>query len=186
MRLLPGMTVVAPCDAREVYKAVFAVAAHPGPVYMRLGRIPTAVVTSADTPFELGKANIMRSGDDVAIVSTGSMLVQALEAATLLADRGLEARVINMHTVKPLDQQVLGQAAVECGAIVTVEEHSIVGGLGGAVCEHLAQVKPIPVEMVGVKDTFGESGPPQVLLEKYGLTVEAIVAAAERAVNRCS
>jgi transketolase len=151
---------------------------------MRLGRIPTAVVTSADTPFELGKANVMRSGDDVAIISTGSMVVQALEAATLLAKRGLEARIINMHTVKPLDRQTLSRAAEECGAVVTVEEHSILGGLGGAVSEYLAQVNPIPIEMVGIKDTFGESGPPQILLEKYGLTTETIVTAAERAINR--
>lgn len=184
MRLLPGMTVVVPCDAYEAYKAVFAIADHRGPVYMRLGRIPTAVVTSADTPFELGKANVMRSGDDVAIISTGSMVVQALEAATLLAKRGLEARIINMHTVKPLDRRTLSRAAEECGAVVTVEEHSILGGLGGAVSEYLAQVNPIPIEMVGIKDTFGESGPPQILLEKYGLTTETIVTAAERAINR--
>ena len=182
MRVLPGMTVVAPCDAVAARKAVFAVAALSGPVYLRLGRVPTPILTTDDTPFELGRANVMRQGDDVAIVSIGAMLDLALKAAEALAARGIEARVVDMHTLKPLDTSALDDAAATCRAFVTVEEHTIVGGLGGAVAEHLARTRPTRVEMVGIRDTFGESGPPDALLRKYGITVQAVVEAAERAV----
>ncbi|MFO7545179.1 MAG: transketolase C-terminal domain-containing protein [Trueperaceae bacterium] len=180
MRLLPGMTVVAPCDAIEAHKAVFAVAAHQGPVYMRLGRVPTPILTTEDTPFVLGRANVQRQGRDVAIVSIGTMLHQALQAAEALATQGIEARVINMHTLKPLDREVLDAAARDCGGIVTIEEHTVLGGLGGAVAEYLAGTQPTRVEMVGIQDTFGESGPPDRLLEKYGITADAVVQAAKR------
>ena len=182
MRVLPGMTVVAPCDAVAARKAVFAVAALSGPVYLRLGRVPTPILTTDDTPFELGRANVMRQGDDVAIVSIGAMLDLALKAAEALAGRGIEARVVDMHTLKPLDTSALDDAAHSCRAIVTVEEHTVIGGLGGAVAEHLARTRPTRVEMVGIRDTFGESGPPDRLLHKYGITVHAVVEAAERAV----
>lgn len=182
MRVLPGMTVVAPCDAVAARKAVFAVAAHHGPVYLRLGRVPSPVLTDDDTPFELGRANVMRDGDDVAIVSIGAVLDLALRAADELALAGVSARVIDMHTLKPLDTSALDDAAATCGAIVTVEDHTVVGGLGGAVAEHLARTRPTRVEMVGIRDTFGESGPPDRLLQKYGITVDAVVEAAERAV----
>jgi transketolase len=183
MRLLPGMTVVVPCDAVAARKAVFAVAAHHGPVYLRLGRVPSPILTGDDTPFEIGRANLMRGGDDVAIVSIGAVLDLALRAAEELARRGIEARVIDMHTLKPLDVATLDEAAKTCRAIVTVEEHTIIGGLGGAVAEHLARSRPTRIEMVGIRDTFGESGPPDLLLQKYGITAEAIVEAAERALG---
>jgi transketolase len=183
MRVLPGMTVVAPCDALAVRKAVFAVAEHRGPVYLRLGRVPTPILTTGDTPFELGRANVMRDGDDVAIVSIGAMLDLALQAAEGLSARGIEARVIDMHTLKPLDTAVLDAAARECRALVTVEEHTVLGGLGGAVAEHLSRTRPTRIEMVGIRDTFGESGPPDLLLRKYGITADAVVEAAQRALG---
>jgi transketolase len=183
MRVLPGMTVVVPCDAVAARKAVYAVAAHQGPVYLRLGRLPSPILTREDTPFEIGRANVMRGGDDVAIVSIGAVLDLALRAADELARRGIEARVIDMHTLKPLDVATLDEAAKTCRAIVTVEEHSIIGGLGGAVAEHLARSRPMRVEMVGIRDTFGESGAPDLLLQKYGITAEAVVEAAERALG---
>ena len=184
MRLLPGMTVVAPCDAVSARKAVFAAAAHRGPVYLRLGRVPTPVLTEEGTPFEFGRANVMRDGDDVAIVSIGTMLDVALRAAEELARDGVRARVIDMHTLKPLDRAALDAAAAECGALVTVEEHTVIGGLGGAVAEYLSGTRPTRIEMVGIRDTFGESGTPDALLRKYGITVDAVVAAARRAIGR--
>lgn len=184
MRLLPGMTVVAPCDAVAARKAVFAAAAHRGPVYLRLGRVPTPVLTEEGTPFEFGRANVMRDGDDVAIVSIGTMLDVALRAAEELARDGVRARVIDMHTLKPLDRAALDAAAAECGALVTVEEHTVIGGLGGAVAEYLSGTRPTRIEMVGIRDTFGESGTPDALLSKYGITVDAVVAAARRAIGR--
>jgi transketolase len=183
MRVLPGMTIVVPCDAVAARKAVFAVAAHRGPVYLRLGRVPSPILTDDETPFEIGRANVMRAGDDVAIVSIGAVLDLGLRAADELARRGIEARVIDMHTLKPLDVATLDDAAKTCRAIVTVEEHSVIGGLGGAVAEHLARTRPTRVEMVGIRDTFGESGAPDLLLQKYGITVEGVVAAAERALG---
>lgn len=183
MRVLPGMTVVAPCDAVAARKAVFAVAQHRGPVYLRLGRVPTPILTTDDTPFELGRANVMRHGDDVAIVSIGAVLDLALQAAEALSARGIEARVIDMHTLKPLDTTALDAAARECRALVTVEDHTVLGGLGGAVAEHLSRTRPTRVEMVGIRDTFGESGPPELLLRKYGITVDAVVEAAERVLD---
>jgi transketolase len=183
MRVLPGMTIVVPCDAVAARKAVFAVAAHRGPVYLRLGRVPSPILTDDETPFEIGRANVMRAGDDVAIVSIGAVLDLGLRAADELARRGIEARVIDMHTLKPLDVATLDDAAKSCRAIVTVEEHSVIGGLGGAVAEHLARTRPTRVEMVGIRDTFGESGAPDLLLQKYGITVEGVVAAAERALG---
>jgi transketolase len=177
MRLLPGMTVVAPCDATEAYKATFAAAELVGPVYLRLGRIPTPRITAESDPFAIGRANILREGSDAAIISTGSMAFQSLAAADLLADEGVSVRVVNMHTVKPLDEAAVLQAARECGAIVTVEEHTILGGLGGAVAECLSRSLPTPQEFVGIKDVFGESGEPAEILEKYGLTAEAVATA---------
>jgi transketolase len=184
MRVLPGMTVVAPCDATEAYKATFAVAAHRGPVYVRLGRIPTPPLTAAADPFVLGRANVLRRGTDVALISTGWMAALAMEAAVSLERRGISARVINMHTIKPLDEKAVVAAARECGAIVTVEEHSVLGGLGGAVAEVLARTRPAPAQAVGVRDVFGEGGEPAEILEKYGLTPRAVVSAALRALKR--
>jgi transketolase len=184
MRVLPRMTVVAPCDATEAYKATFAVAEHVGPVYVRLGRIPTPPLTAAADPFVLGRANVLRKGTDVALITTGWMAALALDAAAALEKRGIGARVINMHTIKPLDERAVLAAARDYGAIVTVEEHSILGGLGGAVAELLASREPTPVERVGVQDVFGEGGEPAEILERYGLTAAVVAAAARRALAR--
>jgi transketolase len=184
MRELPGMTVVAPADACEAAKATRAAAVHLGPVYLRLGRTATPIVTDPDTPFELGKGYVMRRGDDLTVAATGTMVPVALDAADLLSRAGIGARVVNLHTIKPLDLALVEQAARETGAIVTVEEHSILGGLGSAVCEAVAGLRPVPVERVGVQDTFGESGTPDALWQKYGLTPAAIVDAAHRVLAR--
>lgn len=184
MRMIPGMTIVTPCDAVQAYRATAAVAEFDGPVYFRLGRTATPIMTDQQTPFEIGRANTMRDGSDVAILSTGSVLRLALEAADSLASRGISARVIDVHTLKPLDEQAVLNAATECGAIVTVEEHSILGGLAGAVCETLCASQPTPVERVGVNDTFGESGEPDEILEKYGITAHAVVNAVDRVMKR--
>lgn len=184
MRMIPGMTIVTPCDAVQAYRATAAVAEFEGPVYFRLGRTATPIMTDQQTPFEIGRANTMRDGSDVAILSTGSVLRLALEAADSLASRGISARVIDVHTLKPLDEQAVLNAATECGAIVTVEEHSILGGLAGAVCETLCASQPTPVERVGVNDTFGESGEPDEILEKYGITAHAVVNAVDRVMKR--
>ncbi len=184
MRMIPGMTIVTPCDAVQAYRATAAVAEFDGPVYFRLGRTATPIMTDQQTPFEIGRANTMRDGSDVAILSTGSVLRLALAAADSLSSRGVSARVIDVHTLKPLDEQAVLRAATECGAIVTVEEHSILGGLAGAVCETLCTSQPTPVERVGVNDTFGESGEPDEILEKYGITADAVVNAVDRVLKR--
>ncbi len=177
MRVLPNMTVVVPADARQTFLAVEAVAKHEGPVYMRLGRPKIPMVTSPEMPFALGKAQVLREGGDLLLVATGIMVGQALQAAEILAREGLQAAVLNMHTIKPLDENLLIAMACQTGAVVTAEEHSVIGGLGGAVAEVLAENCPVPLVRVGVKDTFGESGSPEALLQKYGLTAENIAAA---------
>jgi transketolase len=182
MRAIPGMTVVVPCDANEAFKATKAVAEHVGPVYFRLGRVPTPIVD--DAPFEIGKARVVREGTDVAIIACGSMVATAMEAASALDVEGIKATIVNMHTIKPLDTHTLVGAASSCGAVVVAEEHSIIGGLGSAVAEALAAAKPVPVEFVGVRDTFGESGEPAEILKKYGLCARDIEDAARRALKR--
>jgi len=184
MRVLPGMTVVVPCDANEAYKATLAIAEYPGPVYLRLGRIATPIFTRGKTPFRIGKAQILLPGDDLAIIACGAMVGFALEAAQVLRKKGVSVRVINMHTVKPLDRAAVWKAAQECGAIVTMEEHSIIGGLGSAVTEIVSEKYPIPVERVGIRDVFGESGEPNEILEKYGLTTKDLVVSCKRALER--
>lgn len=184
MRALPNMTVLVPADGPETAQAVIAAVDHPGPVYMRLGRPKVPVITDTADPFVIGKAGVLREGIDVTLVACGIMVAQALEAADLLADQGISATVLNMATIKPLDQEALVHWAETTGAIVTAEEHNILGGLGGAVAEVLGQACPVPVEMVGLKDQFGQSGKPDALLEAYGLTPKAIANAANRAINR--
>lgn len=184
MRVLPGMTVIAPCDAREAAKATIAAARYQAPVYLRLGRIPTPIVTADDTPFAIGEAVPLRDGGDVALLSIGTMVGPTLEAADQLAREGIDAAVVNVHTLKPLDEAAVVDVASVCGAIVTVEEHSVIGGLGSAVAETLAASRPTPMEMVGIRDTFGESGTPDELFAKYGLTAADIVRAARRATER--
>ena len=184
MRVLPNMTVLVPADAVEMEKAVFAAAKYQGPVYIRTGRLPTDICTDADTPFEIGVANVLRDGRDVAIIACGIMVPQALLAAEALAKKGVGARVIDMHTVKPLDEAAVLAAAKDCGAVVTAEEQSIIGGLGSAVAEVLADKQCVPFERVGIKDKFGQSGKPPVLFDAYGLTDRAIVEACERVLAR--
>lgn len=184
MRVLPGMTVLVPADGVETEGAIKAALEIKGPVYIRLGRLAVPQVNADDYSFQLGKAVKLREGKDVTVIALGLMVHLALEAAELLAGQGIQVRVLNMPTIKPLDLAAITQAAQETGAIVTAEEHSIIGGLGGAVAEALAESVPVPMERVGVKDTFGESGTPQALLEKYGLTSAAIVAAVEKVIGR--
>jgi transketolase len=185
MRTLPNMTVLVPADAVEMEKAVFAAAKFQGPVYIRTGRLPTDICTEADTPFEIGKANVLRDGKDVAIIACGIMVPQALLAAEALAEKGISARVIDMHTIKPLDEAAVLAAAKDCGAIVTAEEHTIIGGLGSAVAEVLAEKQQnVPFERVGIMDKFGQSGKPPVLFEAYGLTDKFVQAACERVLAR--
>lgn len=184
MRVLPGMAVIVPVDAIEAKKAAIAAAAYPGPVYLRLGRGPVPVITREGDPFNIGKGNLMRQGKDVTIVACGILVSEALEAANKLSQEGIEAGVINMHTIKPLDGELLLDEARRTGAVVTAEEHQINGGLGGAVAECLVRSYPVPVEMVAVQDTFGESGGERELQEKYGLTAKEIVAAAKKVLSR--
>lgn len=185
MRVLPHMTVISPCDYLETRKALRASmdVVH-GPVYLRYFRDATPMFTTDATPFVLGKANVLRGGRDVAIVAVGLQVWEALQAAEELARDGIDARVINMHTIKPLDVDTLVEAARETGAIVTAEDHQMHGGLGSAVAEALAQHHPTVQEFVAVKDTFGESGKGAELMRKYGLDRTAIAAAARRALAR--
>ncbi len=177
MRALPNTTVVVPCDAVEARKATIALAKHKGPCYIRFGRDKTPVMTTSETPFEIGKAVVMREGTDVTIVACGSPVHLALLAAKSLEKEGINAQVINCHTIKPMDQKKIIAAAKNTGAIVTVEEHQITGGLGSAVMETIAEEWPVPVHRIGVRDKFGESGEPAQLFEKHGITVKNIAKA---------
>lgn len=184
MRVLPNMTVIVPCDAEETRKATLAMAAMDGPCYVRFGREAVPVVTDENSPFVLGKANLMKDGTDVAIIANGAMVYEALNAAKALEAEGINAMVINMHTVKPLDSEAVIAAAKKTGCIVTAEEHQLGGGMGGAVAECLAKNCPVPMEMVGAQDTFGESGQPQELLDKYGMNALTIVEKAKTVLGR--
>lgn len=184
MRVLPRMTVVVPCDAVEAQKATLAIADLSGPAYLRLGREAVQTITTPETPFEIGKANVMREGNDLAIIACGVMVHETLVAAQMLAEEGIESRVINMHTIKPLDIKALAKAASECGRFVVAEEHQVAGGLGSAVAEWSASSHPVPMEFVGVQDRFGQSGSPEELMRHYGLTAEAIVEATKRLTAR--
>ena len=175
MRVIPGMVVACPADDVEAKAMVEAAYHHVGPVYMRFGRLAAPVIN--DTPdykFEFGKGIVLREGKDLTIIANGLCVAASLEAAEKLAAEGIEAKVINMHTIKPLDTELVIASAKETGKIVTVEEHSIIGGLGGAVCECLAEAGSVPVKRIGVNDVFGESGPAPALLEKYGLDAAGI------------
>lgn len=184
-RPIPNMTVVVPCDLHEARKAVVASLDVHGPVYLRFAREKSPVFTTDDTPFVVGRAEIFREGTDVALIACGPLVYQALLAAdTLRKKHRVSARVINNHTVKPLDQATLIGAAKECGAVVTVEEHSVQGGMGSAVAELLAQHAPVPIEFIGVQNRFGESGEPNELLEAFGLTAPHIVRAALKVAKR--
>jgi len=183
-RSLPNMTVIVPADAIEAKKATVAAAAKAGPVYLRLSREPSPIVTDEKTPFEIGRANVLREGTDVAIIACGLMVPAALAAAELLAKKGTSALVINCHTIKPLDEKAVVAAAQKCGAVVTAEEHQVAGGLGSAVAELLGRQCPVPMELVGVQDRFGQSGEAAELLVEYGLTAGDIAKAAKKVLSR--
>ncbi|MBQ1609589.1 MAG: transketolase family protein [Elusimicrobia bacterium] len=184
MRCLPHMTVLVPCDLVETKKATIAAADYNGPVYIRYGRENVPIITEDKTPFEIGKAIKMREGSDVCIMACGSMVYESLMAAELLEKEGIKARVLNIHTIKPIDKQAIIDAAKDCGAIVTAEEHQIFGGFGSAVAEVVVANSPVPMEFVGVNDTFGESGKPADLIVKYGLKDVNIVEAVKKVLKR--
>ena len=183
MRSIPNMVIINPADDVEAIAAVHAAVDHEGPVYMRFGRLAVPRVNSEDYKFELGKGVLLKDGKDVTIVATGLMVNEALIAAETLNAEGIDARVINIHTIKPIDKDILVAAAKETGAIVTAEEHSIIGGLGSAVSEALAEEYPVPVVKLGVNDTFGKSGPALELLKIFGLDAENIVIKAKKAIE---
>ena len=184
MRGLPNMTVLVPADGPEAYNAVMAAAEVEGPVYIRLGRSAVPTITDPDEAFVIGKGKCLREGADVTLIACGMMVAVALDAAELLAAEGVSAAVIDMSTIKPIDRALIGEWAGKTGAVVTAEEHNVIGGLGSAVAEVLALDKPVPMEMVGIEDVFGESGTAAALVEKYGLTKEHIADAAKRAIAR--
>ena len=174
MRVLPNMTVIVPCDAEETRKATLAMAAVDGPCFVRFGREAVPVVTDESTPFELGKARLCREGKDVTVFACGAMVYETLNAADALLNEGISVQVYDLHTIKPLDEAAIIAAAKHTGCIVTAEEHQANGGMGSAVAECLAKNCPAPLEMVAVQDSFGESGKPQELMDKYGLNQAAI------------
>ncbi len=183
MRTIPGMVIVNPADAVEARAAVKAALEYNGPMYLRFGRLAVPVFNDAGTyKFELGKGVCLKDGSDVTIVATGLMVGMAVDAAKMLEEKGISARVINIHTIKPLDKDIILKAAAETGAIVTAEEHNIIGGLGSAVAEAVCEGTPVPVVRVGVNDSFGHSGKVPPLLQMYGLTAENIAANAEKAI----
>lgn len=175
MRTIPGMTVMCPADDVEARQMVKAAYEMEGPVYMRFGRAATPVFHGEDFRFEIGRGEVLREGADVAVIATGIMVPEAIEAGKRLAEAGIDARIINMATIKPLDEELVLKAARECGKIVTVEEHSVIGGLGEAVCSLVSERCPVPVKRIGVNDEFGHSGPAAALLEQFGLCADNIV-----------
>lgn len=181
MRSIPNMTVISPSDAVETEAVIKAIAEYKGPCYVRLGRLGVPVINdNAEYKFELGKAITLREGKDATIIATGLMVDAALEAYNTLSEEGIKVRVINIHTIKPIDTEAIVKAARETGVVITAEEHSTIGGLGSAVCEVLSENQPTPVIRVGIKDTFGESGKPAELLKAYGLTADDIVKAVKK------
>jgi len=183
-RAIPGMVVISPADSTEMALATRAMLEYQGPVYMRSGRSPALRLFGDDHKFEIGKGQVLRDGDDVTIVACGVEVARALQAAELLAAESISARVVNMPTIKPIDATLLSNCSLETGAVVTAEDHNILGGLGGAVAEALAQTRPCPVEFVGVKDSFGASGEPEELAHHFGISAPFIVDAARRVIAR--
>jgi transketolase len=183
-RCLPGLTVIAPCDSIETRKATLAAAKMKSPVYLRFSREKTPIFTTEETPFEIGKALILREGKDIAIIGCGPLLYNALVAAEELSKEGIEAMVIDSHTVKPLDEKTVIEAAQKCGAVISIEEHQIMGGFGSAVAEVLAKNYPVPQEFIGAQDRFGESGEPNELIEVMGMGIGSIKEAVKKAVAR--
>jgi transketolase len=177
-RAMPNVVSISPVDATEVRKAMPAILAHDGPVYLRLTRDPCPVILPEDYRFVMGKAVVLREGNEVALIGTGEQSRRCLEAADILAEDGIQAHVLHMPSLKPLDEEAIVQAAARTGLVVTAEEHSIMGGLGGAIAEVLGEQYPVPMRRVGLRDTFGESGPNEALLEKYGLSPKHVARAA--------
>lgn len=184
MRVLPNMKVIVPCDANETRKATLSVAEVDGPCYIRFGREATPIITDDDIPFELGKGRLFREGNDVTVIANGPMVYEALLAADKLREKGISVRIINLHTVKPLDNDIIIKAAKETGAIVTAEEHQINAGMGSAVAECIVKNQPVPIEIIGVNDTFGESGQPEELMKKYGLKSSYIIDSIKKVLSR--
>ena len=184
MKMLPGMTVISTCDYNQTKAATIAIADHKGPVYLRFGRPSVPNFTPVDQPFEIGKAIHLTEGSDVTIVATGHLVWQALEASKALLEKGISAEVINIHTIKPLDESAILKSVSKTGCIVTAEEHNYLGGLGESVSRVLSLNKPTPQEFIAVNDTFGESGTPAQLMEKYGLNSQSITKAVEKVMKR--
>jgi len=184
MRVLPNMVVIVPVDSPETYKVVKAVAKHKGPAYVRIGRADVPTITDAETPFDMNKATVMRDGKDLTLIGCGIMVSKCLEAAEELAKHGVDARVVNLHTIKPIDEKTVVKAARETGGVVTAEEHSVMMGMGSAVAMVLVENFHVPMKRVGIPDVFGESGDCNELMGKYGLTVEDIVEAAHDVLKR--
>lgn len=184
MKMLPGMVVINPCDYNQTKAATIAIADHHGPVYLRFGRPSVANFTPENEPFVIGKAILLNEGSDVTIVATGHLVWEALIAAEKLEEQGISAEVINIHTIKPLDEEAILKSVAKTGCIVTAEEHNVLGGLGESVSRTLVLNNPVPQEFVAVNDSFGESGTPAQLMEKYGLNADAIIKAAEKAIQR--
>lgn len=184
MRVLPNMTVIVPADGAETYKAIKAIANYKGPCYVRLGRSDVPLVTSMETPFEVGKASLLKEGSDITLAACGQMVAICLEAAEELESRGISAEVLNVSTIKPLDKDAIAKSVEKTGCIVTAEEHSIEGGLGSAVCEFLCETYSVPQQRIGTPACFGESGESDALMKKYGLTKEHVVEASEKVIRR--
>jgi transketolase len=186
MKMLPGMTVIVPCDYNQTKAATIAIADHHGPVYLRFGRPAWPIFTSPDEPFEIGKAQHFSRGADVSIFACGHLVWKSIEAGRILEEQGVSVELVNIHTVKPLDEKAVLASIRKTGCAVTAEEHNIIGGLGDSIAQTAARHHPVPIEMVGTKDTFGESGKPAELLKKYGLEADDIVSAARKALARKS
>ncbi len=184
MKMLPGMTVINPCDYNQTKAATIAIAKHDGPVYLRFGRPKWPVFIPEDMPFVIGKALMLNEGTDVSIFATGHLVWKAIEAGHILAEKGINAEIVNIHTIKPLDRDAILASAKKTGCVVSAEEHQYNGGLGDSIAQLLSRELPTPMEFVGVNDSFGESGTPDQLMEKYGLTANAIVEAAMKAIAR--
>lgn len=183
-RVLPNLTVIQPIDSSEAYKATLAIAQMKGPAYLRITREKTPIITTTETPFEIGKASVIKEGTDVVLIGCGPVLYNGIKAALELEGENISVLVINNHTIKPLDLDTILWAAKLTGAVVTVEEHQIIGGMGSSIAEALSQNYPVPIEMIGMQNSFGESGTPNELIEKYGMGTESIKQAIKKVINR--
>jgi transketolase len=184
MKMLPNMVVINPCDYNQTVQATIAAAEHVGPVYIRFGRPKVPIFISEDTPFQIGKALMLNEGKDVTILATGHLVWEAIQAGEMLAEKGIDAEIINIHTIKPLDKEAILKSVAKTGCVVTCEEHQYNGGLGDSVAQLLALNNPKPIEYVGINDKFGESGKPEDLMVKYGLKSQNILEAVEKVIKR--